>query len=284
MRAGFHGTSVEQVGAVALEVDALARGVGRDQDAHGVIGRRAVERALDLGALIVGHAAVEREDALVAEVAALDRGGQQLVQVALGVAVLGEDDHPGVGPLALGLGAGGAADRDRRALVGADPVEQRRDLGVGSGGVLRGQAAHLGQELGGAAGGAGQGRAGGGHRVGVGGLGRVVVGSVRVVVVGGGGGQVELQRGARAAGGDAGGVDLERAAERLDAGQQPLLQVDEHQLAAAALGAHQPGVLGEQHRQPEGRASPRRRRAGPAPGAGSCRRRAGGGRPSGAAP
>jgi hypothetical protein len=185
------------------------------------------------------------------EVAALDRGGQQLVQVALGVAVLGEDDHPGVGPLALGLGAGGAADRDRRALVGADPVEQRRDLGVGSGGVLRGQAAHLGQELGGAAGGAGQGRAGGGHRVGVGGLGRVVVGSVRVVVVGGGGGQVELQRGARAAGGDAGGVDLERAAERLDAGQQPLLQVDEHQLAAAALGAHQPGVLGEQHRQPD---------------------------------
>ncbi len=57
---------VEEVGAVALEVHALARGVGRDEDAHRVLVGRAVEGALYLLALLVGHAAVELEDALVA--------------------------------------------------------------------------------------------------------------------------------------------------------------------------------------------------------------------------
>ncbi len=38
-------------------------------------------------------------------------------------------------------------------------------------------------------------------------------------------------------------VHPERPGEGFDPGQQPLLQVDEHQLAASLLGAHQLGVL-----------------------------------------
>ena len=56
-----------------------------------------------------------------------------LQQVALGVAVLGEDDHAAVGPGArrcLGP-ACRAPPSERRALVAADPVEQREHLGVG---------------------------------------------------------------------------------------------------------------------------------------------------------
>ncbi len=90
---------VEQIGAVALEVQALARGVGRDQDAHRVFVERAVERALDQGALIIGHAAVKLHDArvaLVRVVAEVERGGELIDEVGLGVAVLGEDDHAAI--------------------------------------------------------------------------------------------------------------------------------------------------------------------------------------------
>src|SRR5438046_2018892 len=56
---------VEEVGALALEVDAFAGGVGGEEDADGMIGEGAVEGALDVLALLVGHAAVEVEDVLV---------------------------------------------------------------------------------------------------------------------------------------------------------------------------------------------------------------------------
>ncbi len=68
---------VEEVGAVALEVHALARGVGGDEDADRVLVGRAVEGALDLLALVVGHAAVE--DCMMRSSprsGAVDRGGR----------------------------------------------------------------------------------------------------------------------------------------------------------------------------------------------------------------
>ena len=48
MRPGFQEVEVEEVGAVRLEVETLARGVGGDQDAQRVLGRVGVEAALDL--------------------------------------------------------------------------------------------------------------------------------------------------------------------------------------------------------------------------------------------
>jgi len=55
---------VEQIGAVVLEVEALARGVGRDEDAHRVLVGIAVERLLDRSACLVAHAAMEDRDAI----------------------------------------------------------------------------------------------------------------------------------------------------------------------------------------------------------------------------
>ena len=50
---------VEEVGAVALEVHAFARGIGGDENADRVVLGRRVEGALHLFALLVGHPAVE---------------------------------------------------------------------------------------------------------------------------------------------------------------------------------------------------------------------------------
>jgi hypothetical protein len=61
---------VEEVGAGGLEVDALAGGVGGEQDAHGVVGGVGVEGALDLFAGFVAMPPWKREDALVGAVGA----------------------------------------------------------------------------------------------------------------------------------------------------------------------------------------------------------------------
>jgi hypothetical protein len=50
---------VEQVGAVVLQVDALAGGVGGDEDPQGVVRGVGVEGVLDFLAGVVAHAAVE---------------------------------------------------------------------------------------------------------------------------------------------------------------------------------------------------------------------------------
>jgi hypothetical protein len=54
---------VEKVRAMALQVHAFTSRVGRDQNANGVLVGRRVERALDLFALLVGHPAVQLQDA-----------------------------------------------------------------------------------------------------------------------------------------------------------------------------------------------------------------------------
>ena len=63
---------VEEVGAVGLEVQALAGGVGGEQDAQRVLGRVGVEAALDLLAPGAAREAVDHLDALVGAVGALD--------------------------------------------------------------------------------------------------------------------------------------------------------------------------------------------------------------------
>jgi hypothetical protein len=80
---------VEGIRAVALEVDALPRGVGGDEDAHRVLGRIAVEGRLDrLAPGLARDLAVEDLDALLAAVREGERGLELLFQVALGVGVL----------------------------------------------------------------------------------------------------------------------------------------------------------------------------------------------------
>src|SRR5207249_2403108 len=64
---------VEEVGAVRLEVQALAGGVGGKQDAERILRGIGVEAALDLAAPDAAREAVDHLDALVGTVGALDR-------------------------------------------------------------------------------------------------------------------------------------------------------------------------------------------------------------------
>lgn len=64
---------MEEVGAVALQVHALAGGIGGDEDSHRIRVRIPVERGLDLLALVVRQAAVKLQDAILAQVGAVDR-------------------------------------------------------------------------------------------------------------------------------------------------------------------------------------------------------------------
>ena len=88
-----------QVGA--LEVDALAGGVGGQQDLHlGIV----PEGFLRLHALLAAHAAVDRHDGL----RAAEERRDAALQVVQRVAVLGEDDQllarrgSAMGPVAVG--------------------------------------------------------------------------------------------------------------------------------------------------------------------------------------
>ena len=123
---------VEEIRAVRLEVQALAGGVGGEQDAQRVLRGVGVEPALDLLAPGAAREAVDHLDALVGAIGALDRLLEDRLQVALrALAVLGEDQDAAVVPLrrrALRLLAEG---RQVRAEVLADPVDQPPHLGVG---------------------------------------------------------------------------------------------------------------------------------------------------------
>ena len=91
---------VEEVRAVGLEVEALAGGVGGEQDAQRVFGGIGVEPALDFLAPGATRQAVDDLDALVGAVGALDRLLEDRLQVALrALAVLGEDQNAAVVPL-----------------------------------------------------------------------------------------------------------------------------------------------------------------------------------------
>ena len=108
---------VDHAVAVALQVDALAGGVGGEQDPD----RRAIGRRLELGldALALVDRPCRRRAARRAR--RLEPvADEQVLQPALRVAVLGEDDDPLVVP---------ARRQARHGLV--QPVEQRLGLGVG---------------------------------------------------------------------------------------------------------------------------------------------------------
>ena len=89
---------MEEVPAVGLEVQALAGRVGGDQDAERMLGRVGVEGELDGLPLVMRRRAVEDRDPVVGAVGPVDRGRELLMEIALGVVVLGEDDDPRVVP------------------------------------------------------------------------------------------------------------------------------------------------------------------------------------------
>ena len=129
---------VDQAVAVALQVDALAGGVGGQQDADRVLGRVGLERQPQLLALVAGDAAVQLRD--VRGVHALLT--QQRGKPALRVAVLGEHDHALVRPVPVRpadtpeVGDQLAGLRVGPGLVGERPLlhaAQQGDLAVGAG-------------------------------------------------------------------------------------------------------------------------------------------------------
>jgi len=194
---------------------------------------------------------VKLHDSIFAQVGAVDRGAEQLHQVLLGVAVLGEDDHAAVGPLQCCALALGAADRHPWALVDVNPFEEVAHLGIGRARVLGGQVAHFLEQFACSALRRCEQAACRLDRGGAFALHAVVVAavlaavSVVVAVVRVGRCQIQLQGGLCLSGKDAFLVYAKGEREGVDAGQQSLLQIDEDQLAAPALGSHQLGVLGE---------------------------------------
>lgn len=90
---------VDEARAMALEADPLGGGIGGEEDAHRGDARVGLEGRLDALPLIGVHAAVGGEEApLLGETMA----GEDGLQPVLGGAVLGEEDHPRVVPLATG--------------------------------------------------------------------------------------------------------------------------------------------------------------------------------------
>jgi hypothetical protein len=170
-------------------------------------------------------------------------------EVVLGVAVLGEDKHPAIGPAQRFSGGGG--DTRGGALVGADPREQRRELGVQRLTMaprereqLRHQRPRIRRwrELASPRGIGGD----------LGEIAQLIVDVVLLVerVARGNGRGRRLGGRLRVIGEpERAGVCLERASKRRHAREQPLLQIHEHQPVTARARRHQRGVLGEQPRQ-----------------------------------
>ena len=83
---------------MGLEIESLARGVGGDQDAQGMPGRRLIEGSLDCLALVWWGGSVEHLDTVLGQGCPCDCAAQHVQQIALGVFVLGEDEQPQIGP------------------------------------------------------------------------------------------------------------------------------------------------------------------------------------------
>ena len=90
--------AVDEPRTVVLEVNALGGRVGRQQNPHGGNRRTGLERRLNPLALVGGHPTVKAQHALAT---AKPRVGQHLEQPALGVPILGEDEHPRLRPRAF---------------------------------------------------------------------------------------------------------------------------------------------------------------------------------------
>ena len=138
---------VEQIGAVRLEVQPLAGGVGGEEDAQRIARRVGVEAALDLPALRSHGLPVDGLDTFLGEVGPGDGLLEHGAEIPLRADdVLREDEHPALVPArqgagaaaeaGIGSGAGAAAGRPlaaRREIgaeVLADPVDQAAGLGV----------------------------------------------------------------------------------------------------------------------------------------------------------
>ena len=93
---------VDEVGAPSLQVDALARGVGADQDTQGLLRGVGVEGGLHLLAAILAGGAGEDADALVDAVGIGERFLEALFQPAPRVLPFGEDDQPAIVPSCAG--------------------------------------------------------------------------------------------------------------------------------------------------------------------------------------
>jgi hypothetical protein len=156
---------VEEVGAVGLEVDALARGVGGHEDAQGVLLGVGVEGRFEGLALVLVLRPVQAADARVVAVGALDGPAELIDQPRARVGKLREHDHPPGQPGRV-FGVGRSEGCERRALVLPHPVDEglhpRVGLvggGLGEGGHLREQGADAvvgeGREASGVAGGLG---------------------------------------------------------------------------------------------------------------------------------
>src|SRR5208282_1772212 len=82
---------VKQVPAMALEVQTLPRGVGRDQDAQWIVSGWCVEGPLDLLAPIKGCGAAEHGDALFGALGVRNGLAQQPLDPTPCILVLGEN-------------------------------------------------------------------------------------------------------------------------------------------------------------------------------------------------
>jgi hypothetical protein len=100
---------MKEVRTIALQVQALPRSIGGDQDARRLVICVGIEGRLHLFALVVAHRAVESEDASVSVGTCFDSTLENLREVALRVGVLGEHDQ------ALGSPSGAAGGRPPRA-------------------------------------------------------------------------------------------------------------------------------------------------------------------------
>ena len=141
---------MKEIGAVRLEVETLARGVGSDQDAQRIARRIGVESALALLSLRPHGLPVDGLDPFLRAVGAGDDLFEHLAEVALRADdVLREDEHPAlvparwravivVGPLAPG--------RKPRAEVLADPSDEVASLGVGEATGGTGDLFHPGEQ------------------------------------------------------------------------------------------------------------------------------------------
>ena len=89
---------MDEIGAIGLEVDALARRVGADQDAQRLLGRIGIEGGLHLLAAILAGGAGEDGDPLVRLVGVGERFAEPLLQPAPRVLPFGEDDQPAIVP------------------------------------------------------------------------------------------------------------------------------------------------------------------------------------------
>ncbi len=101
-----------------LQVDTFRGSISGQEDTHRRNGWISLEGCLNSFALVGGHAAVERHQSLAA---GQPVRGEDRLEPALGVAILGENDHPLLCPLAI-----------RREQVRLEPAEQRLRLAVRS--------------------------------------------------------------------------------------------------------------------------------------------------------